>query len=144
MSSEGVKPVRIVAVLAMMVAGCNPPAVERVPAPEEVCDLAAWRRLQPPAAWTDSLVAERDLDTGFVRLSSPMARGGPPPAGWAVVGTVVTPEGAVADAAVMRSSGTQVDSLAQWIVLGSRYSPPRRGGVAVWAFVCSPVVIRIV
>jgi hypothetical protein len=106
--------------------------------------LEKWRSLRPAAPWNDSLVTLEELDEGFMRLSSPSLAEGPPPVGWAVVGTVVTPEGVVADAVVMAWAGTGVDSLARRLVAGTRFSPPRRRGMPVWAFVCSPIESRIV
>jgi hypothetical protein len=126
----------------MALVGCAAP--REVPEPEQVCDLARWRQLRPAAFWSDSLVAERDLDRELVRLSSPPLPDRPPPEGWAVIGTVVTPEGLPADVAVMASSSPAVEGLSRQLVLASRFSPPRRGGVPVWAFVCIPVVMRIV
>lgn len=122
---------------------CAPPHTVTPPRAEAVCDLPRWRALRPAAAWSDSLVAEADLDSGLMRLSTPTLRHGPPPEGWAVVGVVVMPEGLVADAKIMASSSPAVDSLARWLALESRFGGPRRGGRSVWAFACVPVVFTI-
>lgn len=125
---------------------CTPPPSSRIPPMPEhstVCDLQRWREQRAPAPWSDSLVSEGELDTALIRLSTPPLRSGPPPEGWAIVGFVVTPEGRVADAAVVVSSNPVVDSLAVWLVSGSRYSAPRKGTRSAWAFACAPVVLTI-
>jgi len=114
----------------------------------EVCNLELWRAHRPRTAWSDSLVqlaaADEPQRMGGAPLRYPVSLRDAAVQGWVVLGLAISPDGRVAEAAVMASSNKAFEPPALEAALGSRFSLPRAAGKPVWAFRCVPVEFNIV